>query len=104
MHTHTQSKIIPTIIMIFLCLENGVLKKKRIVVFFSRLVAPDVLHHHVKSIPDSSAKNLHFQAPEMTDGWFGMIIVFFFWQLILSFRLESHHDGCGYLFSWDGYS
>ncbi|CAF0812503.1 unnamed protein product, partial [Didymodactylos carnosus] len=29
------------------------------------LVAPDVLHHHVKSIPDSTAKNLHFQAPEM---------------------------------------
>lgn len=32
------------------------------------LVAPDVLHRHVKSISDSSAKNLHFQAPEVDRG------------------------------------
>jgi len=32
------------------------------------LVAPDVLHRHVKSISDSSAKNLHFQAPEFDEG------------------------------------
>ncbi|CAF3365972.1 unnamed protein product [Rotaria socialis] len=29
------------------------------------IVAPDVLHRHVKSISDSAAKNLHFQAPEI---------------------------------------
>jgi serine/threonine protein kinase len=29
------------------------------------IVAPDVLHRHVKSITDSKAKNLHFQAPEI---------------------------------------
>jgi serine/threonine protein kinase len=28
-------------------------------------IAPDVLHRHVKSICDSAAKNLHFQAPEI---------------------------------------
>lgn len=28
-------------------------------------IAPDVLHRHVKSISDSAAKNLHFQAPEI---------------------------------------
>lgn len=32
------------------------------------LVAPDVLHRHVKSISDSVAKNLHFQAPEIDTG------------------------------------
>ncbi|CAF0823593.1 unnamed protein product [Adineta ricciae] len=30
-------------------------------------IAPDVLHRHVKSISDSSAKNLHFQAPEIDE-------------------------------------
>ncbi|UJR21827.1 hypothetical protein I4U23_024901 [Adineta vaga] len=29
------------------------------------IVAPDVLHRHVKSLSDSAAKNLHFQAPEI---------------------------------------
>lgn len=29
------------------------------------IVAPDVLHRHVKSLSDTSAKNLHFQAPEI---------------------------------------
>ncbi|CAF1078974.1 unnamed protein product [Adineta steineri] len=29
------------------------------------IVAPDVLHRHVKRITDSAAKNLHFQAPEI---------------------------------------
>lgn len=29
------------------------------------IVAPDVLHRHVKSISDTAAKNLHFQAPEI---------------------------------------
>ncbi|CAF3563376.1 unnamed protein product [Rotaria sp. Silwood1] len=28
-------------------------------------IAPDVLHHHVKSNSDSTAKNLHFRAPEI---------------------------------------
>ena len=32
------------------------------------LVAPDVLHRHVKSISDAAAKNLHFQAPEIDAG------------------------------------
>lgn len=32
------------------------------------LVAPDVLHRHVKSISDTAAKNLHFQAPEIDTG------------------------------------
>ena len=32
------------------------------------LVAPDVLHRHVKSISDASAKNLHFLAPEVDTG------------------------------------
>ncbi|CAF1080241.1 unnamed protein product [Rotaria magnacalcarata] len=31
------------------------------------VVAPDVLHRHIKSITDSSAKHLHFQAPEIDD-------------------------------------
>ena len=31
------------------------------------LVAPDVLHRHVKSLSDPSAKNLHFQAPEIEE-------------------------------------
>ncbi|UJR27832.1 hypothetical protein I4U23_009099 [Adineta vaga] len=31
------------------------------------IVAPDVLHRHVKSITDSAAKNLHFQAPEIDE-------------------------------------
>lgn len=35
---------------------------------FICLVAPDVLHHHVKSISDSTAKNLHFRAPEIDTG------------------------------------
>ncbi|CAF2078780.1 unnamed protein product [Rotaria magnacalcarata] len=30
-------------------------------------LAPDVLHRHIKSITDSSAKHLHFQAPEIDD-------------------------------------
>jgi serine/threonine protein kinase len=30
-------------------------------------LAPDVLHRHVKSLSDSSAKNLHFQAPEIDE-------------------------------------
>ncbi|CAF1022694.1 unnamed protein product [Rotaria sp. Silwood1] len=30
-------------------------------------LAPDVLHRHVKSISDPSAKHLHFQAPEIDD-------------------------------------
>lgn len=34
------------------------------------LVAPDVLHRHVKSLSDSSARNLHFQAPEIDTGIF----------------------------------
>jgi len=34
------------------------------------LVAPDVLHRHVKSISDSTAKNLHFQAPEIDTGFY----------------------------------
>ncbi len=34
------------------------------------LVAPDVLHRHVKSLTDPSAKNLHFQAPEIDEGEF----------------------------------
>jgi nuclear receptor-binding protein len=29
------------------------------------IVAPDVLHRHVRSISDSTARNLHFQAPEI---------------------------------------
>jgi hypothetical protein len=32
------------------------------------IVAPDVLHRHVKSISDSAAKNLHFLAPEIDAG------------------------------------
>ncbi|CAF0897501.1 unnamed protein product [Adineta steineri] len=31
------------------------------------IVAPDVLHRHVKSISDSAAKNLHYQAPEIDE-------------------------------------
>jgi len=31
-------------------------------------IAPDVLHRHVKSISDSSARNIHFQAPEIDTG------------------------------------
>ncbi|CAF0878645.1 unnamed protein product [Adineta steineri] len=30
-------------------------------------IAPDVLHRHVKSISDSAAKNLHYQAPEIDE-------------------------------------
>lgn len=37
------------------------------------IVAPDVLHRHVKSITDSAAKNLHFQAPEIDTGLYLMI-------------------------------
>ena len=32
------------------------------------IVAPDVLHRHVKSISDSATKHLHFQAPEIDGG------------------------------------
>ena len=48
--------------MIFLFIEYC----KRICCVY--IVAPDVLHRHVKSISDSAAKNLHFQAPEIDTG------------------------------------
>jgi hypothetical protein len=58
------------------------------------IVAPDVLHRHVKSISDSAAKNLHFQAPEIDTGLYlrerrGSIII-----IIIYFRTKSYYNSC----------